>query len=116
MSNIPSSKGDQNNGQSDTVVPVTQPAPTKGWVHFDEDNPQESNKSEAAVINTESVEVNLERSISSSLPENGNNGSVQNSKTLRNVELPIAAVAPIRQGFCELTILSNALQLIMIFL
>lgn len=85
--------------QGDTVAPIPQPAPAKGWVHFDDDNPQQ-NKSEAAVISTESVEVNLERSISTSLPENGNS-AVQNAKPLRTVELPVAAVAPIRQGFCK---------------
>lgn len=83
----------------DTVAPASppQPTPAKGWVHFDDESPKEKRKSDAAVINTESVEVNLERSIST-LPENGNTST---QKTLRNVELPIATVAPIRQGFCK---------------
>lgn len=82
-------------GQGDSVAPVSQPPPAKGWVHFEDDSSTE-NKSEAAVINTESVEVNLERSISSE-----NNTAIQNPKPLRHVELPIATVAPIRQGFCK---------------
>lgn len=83
-------------GQGDSVAPVPQPSPNKGWVHFDEENAEVKN--EPAVIATESVQVTLERSISS-LPDN--NVPVRDPKNLRNVELPVATVEPIRQGFCK---------------
>ncbi|XP_066263074.1 uncharacterized protein [Euwallacea similis] len=56
-----------------------------------------------AVLSTESVQVNLERSLSRSMNEStgsaSNNMAVIEPKPLRNVELPIATVEPIRQGF-----------------
>lgn len=84
-------------GQSNTVAPVPQPPPNQSWVQFDEDSTQ--NKDSPAVISTESVQVNLERSLSKST--DGNNVAVLDPKPLRNVELPVATVEPIRQGFCK---------------
>lgn len=86
--------------QGDNLPPVKQVSPNKGWVHFDEEA-TDKNKDAPAVINTENVQVNLERSLSTSLGEN--NVAVLNPKPLRNVELPIATVEPIRQGFCTLS-------------
>lgn len=85
-------------GQGDSVAPVSQPSPKKGWVKFEEENSKQNNTT-AAVINTESIQVNLERSMSSSLSDN--NVPVLDPKPLRNVELPVATVEPIRQGFCK---------------
>lgn len=83
-------------GSGDTVAPLPQPPPAKGWVHFDEEA-ADGKESQPAVINTESIQVNLERSISSL---NENSGTpARDGKTLRNVELPVATVEPIRQGF-----------------
>ncbi|KAF2903710.1 hypothetical protein ILUMI_02467 [Ignelater luminosus] len=83
-------------GQGDSVAPVSQPSPKKGWVKFEEENSKQ-NSTAPAVINTESIQVNLERSMSSSLSDN--NVPVLDPKPLRNVELPVATVEPIRQGF-----------------
>ncbi|XP_018561577.1 uncharacterized protein LOC108903770 isoform X2 [Anoplophora glabripennis] len=82
-------------GQSNTVAPVPQPPANQSWVQFDEDSTQ--NKDSPAVITTESVQVNLERSLSKST--DSNNVAVLDPKPLRNVELPVATVEPIRQGF-----------------
>lgn len=87
-------------GQGDSVNPTPQPAPTKAWVQFDEDGTTNNSKDTPAVIATESVHVNLERSITKS-PENTNNVAVLDPKPMRNVELPVATVEPIRQGFCR---------------
>lgn len=75
-------------GQGDAVAPLPQPSPKKGWIKFEEDT------SKPAVISTESIQVNLERS---SMTQS--NSTVE-SKALRNVELPAAAADPIQQGFC----------------
>lgn len=85
-------------GQGDNLPPVKQVSPNKGWVHFDEENNGNA-KDAPAVINTENVQVNLERSLSTSVTEN--NVAVVDPKPLRTVELPIATVEPIRQGFCK---------------
>lgn len=77
-------------GQGDAVAPLPQPSPKKGWIKFEEDT------SKPAVISTESIQVNLERGLNSSMTES--NSAVE-SKALRNVELPVAAAEPIRQGF-----------------
>jgi hypothetical protein len=82
-------------GQGDSVNPTPQPAPVKGWVQFDEDGTDKA-KDTPAVIATESVHVNLERSISK---PSENNVAVLDPKPMRNVELPVATVEPIRQGF-----------------
>ncbi|XP_044267957.1 uncharacterized protein LOC123013493 isoform X2 [Tribolium madens] len=82
-------------GQGDSVNPAPQPAPSKAWVQFDEDG-NGNNKDTPAVIATESVQVNLERSISKPAE---NNVAVLDPKPMRNVELPVATVEPIRQGF-----------------
>lgn len=85
-------------GQGDSLPPVKQVSPTKNWVHFDEqETSTENGKDAPAVINTENVQVNLKRSISTSLPEN--NVAVLDPKPLRTVELPVATIEPIRQGF-----------------
>lgn len=84
-------------GHGSTVAPVSQP-PTKGWVQFDEETAKTTSDS-PAVITTENVQVNLERSLNKS-GENSNI-AVLDPKPLRNVELPIATVEPIRQGFCK---------------
>ncbi|CAG9766860.1 unnamed protein product [Ceutorhynchus assimilis] len=53
-----------------------------------------------AVLSTESVQVTLERSLSRSMNESMNNHVAGlDQKPLRNVELPVATVEPIRQGF-----------------
>lgn len=81
--------------------PPKQVSPNKNWVHFDEENTND-NKNAPAVINTENVQVNLERSLSGSVSvEGGSNVAVVEPKPLRNVELPIATVEPIRQGFSK---------------
>ncbi|KAL1491015.1 hypothetical protein ABEB36_011676 [Hypothenemus hampei] len=108
---------------TDVVAPVPEPTP-KTWVKFDDETREQTSELKqiklekppkktvkkpvddddaAAVIPTESVQVNLERSLSRSMteqsPENGNNVAVLNPNPMRNVELPVAAVEPIRQGF-----------------
>lgn len=93
-----STEKNETGGSGDAVAPTSQPTPNKGWVHFDEENPT-TKESEPAVISTESVQVNLERSINS-LPEN-NVGKRDTNRSLKNVELPVAMVEPIRQGFCK---------------
>lgn len=85
--------------QGDNLPPVKQVSPSKNWVHFDEES-NGTSKDAPAVINTENVQINLERSLSTSATEN--NVAVLDPKPLRNVELPIATVEPIRQGFCKI--------------
>lgn len=98
---IAATEGTQTTSVSLPPPPPKQVSPSKGWVHFDEENGDES-KNAPAVINTENVQVNLERSLSSSVNvEAGSNVAVVDPKPLRNVELPIATVEPIRQGFSE---------------
>lgn len=95
------------NLQSVEAVQVPQPpsiqSPTpqkpQNWVKFDEEQPVNNESDSAAVINTESVQVNIERSLNRSTESN--NVAVFDPKPLRNVELPIATVEPIRQGFCK---------------
>lgn len=116
-------------GRTDTVAPISDPAP-KTWVKFDDEtepkpvsnSTPEKNEvklekppkkvaqkakdplqdDSPAVLSTESVQVNLERSLSRSMTETtGNNVAVLDPKPLRNVELPVATVEPIRQGFCK---------------
>lgn len=84
-------------GQGDSIAPVAQPSPKKGWVKFEEDSTKQKNTT-PAVINAESIQVNLER-MNSSLQEN--NVTQQEPKPLRTIELPITTVEPIRQGFCK---------------
>ncbi|XP_063902727.1 uncharacterized protein LOC135122467 isoform X2 [Zophobas morio] len=83
-------------GQGDSVNPTPQPTPVKAWVQFEEDEKNANIKDAPAVIATESVHVNLERSLSKPAE---NNVAVLDPKPLRNVELPVATVEPIRQGF-----------------
>ena len=85
-------------GQGDSVNPTPQPTPVKAWVQFEEDEKNANIKDAPAVIATESVHVNLERSLSKPAE---NNVAVLDPKPLRNVELPVATVEPIRQGFCK---------------
>lgn len=85
------------NGNTNTVAPISQPPPSKAWVQFDEES--STNKDSPAVITTESVQVNLERSLNKST--DSSNVAVLDPKPLRNVELPVATVEPIRQGFCK---------------
>ncbi|XP_050306624.1 uncharacterized protein LOC126743535 isoform X2 [Anthonomus grandis grandis] len=115
-------------GHGNTVAPEPEPVP-KTWVKFDDETevkPQTStpdispikldkppqkvlNKPKEraaddspAVISTESVQVNLERSLSRSMNESTTgNVAVLDPKPLRNVELPVATVEPIRQGFAN---------------
>ncbi|KAF5303027.1 hypothetical protein FQR65_LT08356 [Abscondita terminalis] len=82
-------------GQGDAVAPTSQPSPKKGWVKFEEENSKQTSTT-PAVIKTESIQVNLERSMSSSILEDG---TVSDPKPLRNVELPQLTIEPIRQGF-----------------
>ncbi|XP_017775433.1 PREDICTED: uncharacterized protein LOC108561850 isoform X2 [Nicrophorus vespilloides] len=83
-------------GQGDSVAPVAQPSPSKAWVHFEEESgPGKS--AQAAVITTESVQVNLERSVNSTGQDN-NAPAILDPKNLRNVELPTSGET-IRQGF-----------------
>ncbi|XP_044750225.1 uncharacterized protein LOC123310687 isoform X2 [Coccinella septempunctata] len=84
--------------EAQTESPLAQSTPSKSWVQF-EDETLENKNSEAAVIPTENVQV-LERSLSKpSSPGISNNIAVLDPKPLRNVELPVATVEPIRQGF-----------------
>lgn len=85
------------NGNTNTIAPIPQPPASKAWVQFDEESA--SNKDSPAVITTESVQINLERSLSKSI--DSSNVAVLDPKPLRNVELPVATVEPIRQGFCK---------------
>lgn len=119
-------------GRTDTVAPVPDPAP-KTWVKFEDETepkpvsnstPEKNDVAQVklekppkkvaqktkdplqddspAVLSTESVQVNLERSLSRSMTEStGNNVAILDPKPLRNVELPVATVEPIRQGFCK---------------
>ncbi|XP_056632927.1 transmembrane protein 268 isoform X1 [Diorhabda sublineata] len=89
---------------SDTVTSSTQPSPqnstnNKSWVKFDEEQGNDNNREPdtPAVINTESVQVNIERSLSRSAE--GNNVPVADPKPFRNVELSVTNVEPVRQGF-----------------
>lgn len=81
-------------GQSDNVSPLAQPSPKKGWIKFEEESSQENNTA-PAVIKTESIQVNLERSLSSSVID----VPVNEPKPLRTIELPPATPDTIRQGF-----------------
>lgn len=81
----------------DVVAPVSQPPPAAAWVRFEEEA-QNGKHTDAAVITTESIQVNLERSISSL---NENSTPIPDPKPLRNIQLPTATVEPIRQGFCK---------------
>lgn len=112
-------------GRGNAVAPVAEPA-AKSWVKFDDETepkpvtsstPEKNDISaiklekppqkpiqklqddSPAVISTESVQINLERSLSRSVTDN--NVAVLDPKPLRNVELPVATVEPIRQGFCK---------------
>lgn len=89
-----------NNIKNETESPKSEnSSPNKGltqsWVKFEEEEAA-NNKHEAAIIPTENVQVNLERSFSKTPTDNV---AVLDPKPLRNVELPIATVEPIRQGF-----------------
>lgn len=110
-------------GHGNSVAPIPQPTPSESWVTFDDetepktnsdnvepqtklsvdpssDNAKQKIDDSPAIISTESVQVNLERSLSKSVTENtSNNVAVLDPKPLRNIELPVATVEPIRQGF-----------------
>lgn len=110
-------------GHGNSVAPIPQPTPSKSWVTFDDETEPKTNSDNVepqtklsvdpssgnakqkiddspAIISTESVQVNLERSLSKSVTENtSNNVAVLDPKPLRNIELPVATVEPIRQGF-----------------
>lgn len=83
----------KDNSREGTVA-CAQSTPKKGWVRFEEESKDDRN-GEAAVINTQSVQVNLERSISS-MSEN----NVTDSNPLKSVQLPIIRET-VRQGFCK---------------
>lgn len=93
-------KSTVSNGHTNTVAPIAHPPVSKAWVQFEEES-DPSKKDSPAVITTESVQVNLERSLSKSTDNSSNNVAVLDPKPLRNVELPVATVEPIRQGFCK---------------
>lgn len=93
-------------GNTNTVVPITHPPASKAWVQFEEES--SSKKDSPAVITTESVQVNFEKSFNK--PSDNSNVAVLDPKPLRNVELPIAAVEPIRQGFCKLNLFEDFLE------
>lgn len=96
-------KGNQGDGTVTTITnnSPTATTPTTGWVHFEEDT--SAPVTPPAVISAESVQVNLERSTSSS-----NNNAVAavsdggiatlDPKPLRTVRLQVETV---RQGFCK---------------
>ena len=104
--------------KTDSVTPVPPAATKSAWVRFEDETGETgaNNKSSAqqngkveeqpAVINTESIQVNLDRSLTvGDTPLGGTN--VETSK-MRTVELPMSASAPqpheiIQQGFCKLT-------------
>ncbi|XP_060517191.1 uncharacterized protein LOC132696401 isoform X2 [Cylas formicarius] len=88
----------QETGQGSSVAPASDPSPVKGWVTFDEEN-EKKKKDSPAVISAETVQITLERSLSKSAESPSNNVAVLGPKPLRNVELPVATVEPIRQGF-----------------
>lgn len=128
-------------GHGNVVAPVPEPG-TKSWVVFDDEtvpNPlpgksikqsdvdplkREEPKAQIedrkklpqdnspAVITTESVQFNLDKSLSRSMSESANNNVVRDPK-LRNVELPVATVEPIRQGFCKCHCI--ILQILLVF-
>ncbi|ERL95391.1 transmembrane protein 268 isoform X1 [Dendroctonus ponderosae] len=115
-------------GHGNVVAPVQEPG-TKSWVVFDDEtvpNPLPSSAIEKsdvgptkrkepeaqiegkkklaqdnspAVITTENVQFNLDKSLSRSMIDSASNSVVLDPKPLRNVELPVATVEPIRQGF-----------------
>lgn len=107
VENVKGNQSDQNGvgvGVGTAASPASPASPTTGWVHFEED--ATSPVTAPAVISTESVQVNLERS------SNTNNNAVPGAvaavsdgniatidpKPLRNVTLQVETV---RQGFCE---------------
>lgn len=71
---------------------------TTGWVHFEEDG--NVPVTAPAVINTESVQVNLERSNNNAISavSDGNIGTLE-PKPLQTVQLQVQE--PVRQGFCK---------------
>lgn len=71
---------------------------TTGWVHFEEDG--NIPVTAPAVINTESVQVNLERSNNNAISavSDGNLSNVE-PKPLQTVQLQVQE--PVRQGFCK---------------
>ncbi|CAH1991825.1 unnamed protein product [Acanthoscelides obtectus] len=95
--------GHGNIGNGAPVAP--QPALTaRTWVKFEEEPPAGggAEKNDApAVLAAESVQVNLERSLNRSIeaPPTNNVAVLDPKRQLRNVELPVATVEPIRQGF-----------------
>lgn len=99
---VASEGGQQNVALPPPPPPSKQVSPSKNWVHFDEEQ-GDASKNAPAVINTENVQVNLERSLSGSVSvDSGSpNVAVVDPKPLRNVELPVATVEPIRQGFSK---------------
>lgn len=84
-------------GPASLPPPPRQVSPGKNWVHFDEEAGPGA-ESAPAVISAENVQVSLERSVGGA---EANNVAVVEPKPLRNVELPIATVEPIRQGFSK---------------
>lgn len=86
--------------ETQTESPIAHSTPSKSWVQF-EDETSENKNSDAAVIPTENVQV-LERSFSTpSSPGIDNSNNSKDPKPYKNVELPVATVEPIRQGFGE---------------
>lgn len=86
---------------------------SRGWVHFDEENSSQNRQDDSpAVLNTENVQVNLETSLNASLQEN--NVAVVDPKPLRNVELPVATIQPIRQGFSTFHSVVSSLHVVSI--
>lgn len=69
-----------------------------GWVHFEEDTSVPGTP--PAVINTESVQVNLERSNNNAISavSDGNIGTLE-PKPLQTVQLQVQE--SVRQGFCK---------------
>lgn len=67
-------------------------SPAKNWVHFDEEGGDGAEKATPAVISAENVQVNGPQQEST---------AVAVREPLRTVELPVAVVEPVRQGFGE---------------
>lgn len=76
----------------------------KNWVRFEEDDTSNNKINTPAVFPTETVHANITNNSSftrSTSRSSENNVAILDVKPMRNVELPVATVEPIRQGFCE---------------
>lgn len=96
------------NQSGDASSNAGQNAGQNTWVHFEEDG--SVSETAPAVINTESVQVNLERSNNNAISavSDGNIGNLE-PKPMQTVQLQVQE--PVRQGFGEFNLFFSILVL-----